>query len=367
MRLAGTIALVAGLLTLPAPLKAKTWTLLCSSKGQTVLLERHPEPVPFEAEARALGRYPGATCITLAPQTENQFGDISAPDAQSLAASTPTEAGSGGLGAALRALRGETLGSASRREPQPAEPGAQAIVSTQTGPATLKPRSQSWVRLGVYKSQDSMDALADWRRILVSVPALAYLVPAVTQTPDGWLMLSAGPIRDPIERNGLCVAVNSLDLDCIPGETPDSDPIREAKEAAMTMAASWPGTVIEWEAADQSEHVLGIEIENTTYADHRRGGLISWRSPFDAPRRFFDLANFVPREAPAADVVVAPLPPRRPPLVKVVRTQKPAVPQTKPQAPLDLMPKLTSTPPLLGTKIDTPRQAANSLQTPQRN
>ncbi len=367
MRLAGTIALVAGLLTLPAPLEAKTWTLLCSSKGQTVLLERHPEPVPFEAEARALGRYPGATCITLAPQTENQFGDISAPDVQSLAASSPSDAGSGGLSAALRALRGEALGSASRREPQPVEPGAQVVISSEAGPSTLKPRSQSWVRLGVYKSHDSMDALADWRRILVSVPALAYLVPAVTQTPDGWLMLSAGPVRYPIERNGLCVAVNALDLDCIPGEAPDTDPIREAKAAAMTMAASWPGIVVEWEAADQSDHVLGIEIENTTYAGDRRGGLISWRSPFDAPRRFFDLANFAPRETATAETVVAPLPPRRPGPAKVVRTQKPTVAPSKQSAPLELMPKLTSTPPLLGSKNDAPRQAASTLPTPQRN
>lgn len=344
MRTAGTIALLAGLLAIPSEGMANTWTLLCTSKGQTIHLERFPEPIPYEAEVRALGRNPGATCITLAPQTESQFGDIVAPDAQSLVASAPGEGSASGLGTALRALRGEPIGTASRREPQAVEPGAQAAPALVIGPGTLKPRSQSWVRLGIYKSQDSMDAIADWQRILLTAPTLAYLVPAVTQTKDGWLMLSAGPVRDPIERNGLCVAVNTLELDCIPGETPDNDPAHEAKQAALAMAESWPGAVAEWDAAAQCDHVQGIEIENTTHADGLRGGLISWKSPFDAPRRHFDLASIMPESEVAAETTVAaPMPPKRPEVLQEVRATRPGPSRQKPAKPLDILPQRSST------------------------
>lgn len=352
MKTAGTIALLAGFLALPSAGMANTWTLLCTSKGQTIHLERFPESIPYEAEVRALARNPGATCITLAPQTESQFGDIVAPDAQSLAASAPGEGTVSGLGTALRALRGEPIGTASRREPQAVEPGAQAAPALVIGPGTLKPRSQSWVRLGVYKSQDSMDAIADWQRILLAAPTLAYLVPAVTQTKDGWLMLSAGPVRDPIERNGLCVAVNTLELDCIPGETPDEDPAFEAKQAALAMAESWPGAVMEWDALAQCDHVQGIEIENTTQAEGRRGGLISWKSPFDAPRRHFDLAAIAPETDDAPQGMIAtPMPPRRPEALSEVQAVRPPTTRQRQVKPLNIQPQGSSTQPAPASKV----------------
>ena len=127
------------------------------------------------------------------------------------------------------------------------------------------------------------------------------------------------------------------------------------------MAASWPGVVLEWDASEQCDHVLGIEIENATYAEGRRGGLVSWRSPFDAPRRQFDLANTTPAPQPvAADAIVTVIPPKRPDMDKPERAIKPATPRQKPSRPLDIMPKLSSAPSLTASKVNLLKQATGA-------
>ena len=143
------------------------------TRGRTVHLERYPGEVPAGASETALHRNPGATCITLAPTDTNAPTALIAPDT-ALPVSTGVAADPQvGLGAALRVLRGEAIGT------------AESVTETRpssSDPKSMRPKSANWVRLAIYRSKDPMDALADWQRILIAEPHLAY--PRPFRNPD---------------------------------------------------------------------------------------------------------------------------------------------------------------------------------------
>lgn len=306
MRTWGAAALLTIVLLCAQSARADGWTLLCTDKGRTVHLERFPGDVPAGASETALHRNPGATCITLAPTDENAPAALVPPDpamAISTGVSTDPQVG---LGVALRVLRGEAIGTAER---------AMETRPTSSDPKSMRPKSANWVRLAIYRSKDPMDALADWQRILIAEPNLAYLVPSVTQTNDGWLMLSAGPITDSIERDGLCLAAGHLDLDCIRGEEDPENAAQEAKAAAIALSKTWPALVNGWNPPAQCQLVPGIEREAEMYQPGRRQGLSCWRTPFDPPEAVVDIAALGP---PAPPVLVAKPSPAKPRIVKSV-------------------------------------------------
>ncbi len=159
-------------------------------------------------------------------------------------------------------------------------------------------------------------------RILIAEPHLAYLVPSVTQTNDGWLMLSAGPITDRIERDGLCLAAGHLDLDCIRGEEEVTNAAHEAKTAAIALAKTWPALVSSWNPPAECQLVPGIEREAEVYQPGRRQGLRCWRTPFDPPEAVVDIAALGP-PLPIASMA-------KPSAVKV-RTAKSPAPKPRPK------------------------------------
>jgi len=313
LRTWGAAALLAIAMLSAPESRAEGWTLLCTDKGRTVHLERYPGEVPAGASETALHRNPGATCITLAPTETNAPAALIARDPGMEASTGISTDPQIGLGAALRVLRGEAIGTAeSVTEARP----------TSSDPKSMRPKSANWVRLAIYRSKDPMDALADWQRILIAEPHLAYLVPSVTQTNDGWLMLSAGPITDRIERDGLCLAAGHLDLDCIRGEEEVTNAAHEAKTAAIALAKTWPALVSSWNPPAECQLVPGIEREAEVYQPGRRQGLRCWRTPFDPPEAVVDIAALGP-PLPIASMA-------KPSAVKV-RTAKSPAPKPRPK------------------------------------
>lgn len=227
------------MLTAQSPARSEdSWTVSCSKDGKVLHLERVAN-TNSQRESELLQRYPGATCIYI---SDGATADI------------PVSTGNAddSLEAALRAITGDAplpdqhfepndasvapaleLGLA----PAPAEPPR---IEPFASPPQYRPASRDWVRLAIYETDDVSEALADWDRISQLDPIFRYVTPAITNSHDGYVMLSAGPIV-PADRNEFCLAATNVGMDCLPGNVETTEVQPAGLEGLRYLAEQFPG------------------------------------------------------------------------------------------------------------------------------
>lgn len=277
-----TAALAAALST-PAHAQGG-WTVTCTLNGRIVHLERLPPDASRVRQSEILARNPGAMCVHLSDDQglplDAQSG-VAAPLAPGVDRSGPP-AGRRPVDVenALRVLRGERLREVTSPPPvaaQPTTPPPTAQTRRESDPRQLRPSSSEWVRLALYRSTDRQDVLADWRRIITREPALAHLVPALSEV-DGVVMLSAGP-ANPQEREGICILAAGLGLDCVPGTgEARSEPTNDAVHLLGMIA---PEVIATDDAPMSSRRPMAL-LEDLPRFHGREPGLACWRNPAQA-------------------------------------------------------------------------------------
>lgn len=279
-------------------------TVACTLNGRIVHLERLPPGGNKAREQEIIQQNASAMCVFLAAQPASGMPLL--PETVNAPPGTATPAG--GLDAALRALRGEKLGFASPGSPAPGpapdptasapKPPQWALEKKPQDPSAMRPVSPDWIRLAVYTGAKREDAIADWRRIVLAEPVFASLLPSITESSDGPMMLSAGPVPR-ASMDAVCVAAAGLGLDCLPGPGEPSRPSGASLDGARFLQATFPGLLPEPETPDMSPRRERIALGLEPVADGRLAGTTCWRSPWSAPKTFPDYPF-----APAADPAV---------------------------------------------------------------
>lgn len=243
-----------------------SWTVTCSQGGRIVYLEEMAESASPRRESEIVNRFPDGTCVFL-----------SGAPPLGLVPSAVTGSSDASLDAALRAISGMPVGIAAPEEPARIRvPGIH--VDLTPDPAGLAPASASWVRLAVYRDVAHTDAIADWRRIIAAEPAFRRLTPAITETNDGYMMLSVGPVSGP-SRERVCLAAARLGVDCMPGRSrPLDDGIDLAVELLSMVPNGPPGRGVT-ESCQIRDPFAPPPIEGQEHVDDTT----CWRSRYHLP------------------------------------------------------------------------------------